>query len=310
MSWKKFLIHAFIFLIPVVIGYAIVENYTRNLPLTPKIKSDFYKKYQNDIEVLVLGASQNRDAINPAFLSQKTLNLSFPDQDYYVSLKLLEHLAPTLPSFKTVIIPISYGHFETAPNQKETWKNSMYRYYFGTTLSEKFTYFKDNFLYLSYPNYYTGKINENRNGINHLDCNGYGYNRNLSNALFYKANYDPLAIAKLPVHITPMTPHPEFLPENVDKLEAMLSLCAQYNYNVILTETPTSKRFEEQKIPEVLRRKDSITSLITSKYDVYYLNANLKNDYTLKEYRDNNHLSPLGAKKFTKRLDLILKDLN
>ena len=50
---KKFLIQTCVFLIPVIIGYTMIENYVRNLPLTPKIKSEFYKKNKEDIEVLI-----------------------------------------------------------------------------------------------------------------------------------------------------------------------------------------------------------------------------------------------------------------
>lgn len=304
---KKFLIQTCLFFIPVIIAYAIIENTTRNLPLTPKIKSDFYKKYQDDIEALVLGASQNRDAINPEFLSQKALNIAFPDQDYYVSSKLLEQLAPTLPSLKTVIIPISYGHFETAPNQKETWKNSMYRHYFGTTISDKFTYFKNNLLYISYPEYYTGKINEHRKGISNVDCNEYGYNRNVEKSLFYKFAYDSLSITQQSVYIAPNKPHPEFIPENVEKLKAMLDFCVQQNYTIILVETPTTKRFKELRIPEIMRRRDSILSIITTDYKIQYIEADIRDSYYIKDYRDNNHLNPQGAEKFTKRLNTFLE---
>mgnify|MGYP000253534795 CR=1 FL=1 len=304
---RKFFIQLCVFLIPVIIGYAIIENYTRNLPLSPKIISEFYKTHQNDIEVLVLGASQNRDAINPEFLSQKTLNIAFPDQDYYVSSKLLEHLGPTLPSLKIVVVPITYGHFETAPNQKETWKNSMYRHYFGATISEEFTYFKDNLLYISFPNYYSTKIREHRNGKSNEDYNQYGYNRNLNNSLFYKFKYDSLTIAKQSVHITPIKPNPEFIPENAEKLEAIVAFCAKQNYQVVLLETPTTARFKKQRIPEVLHRKDSILELITSRYDIHYINGDSKNEYSIKDHRDNNHLSTLGAEKFTKRLNKLIQ---
>ncbi|WP_299766084.1 hypothetical protein [uncultured Dokdonia sp.] len=303
---KKFVIQICIFLIPVVIGYALVENYTRNLPLTPKIKSDYYKKNKEDIEVLVLGASQNRDAINPEFLSQKTLNIAFPDQDYYVSSRLLEQVGPTLPSLKTVIIPISYGHFETAPNQKDTWKNSMYRHYFGATVSDKFTYFKDNFLYISFPNYYSTKINEHKKGTTKVDCNVYGYNKNIERALFYTHNYDSLTIIKQPIHITPTIPHPEYVSQNVNKLEDILDFCTENKYKIILLETPTTKRFKEQRIPEVLHRKDSVLSMIIAKYNVQHIDANSNNDYNLKDHRDNNHLSTQGAEKFTKLLDKLI----
>jgi hypothetical protein len=304
---RKFLIQLCVFLIPVIIGYAIVENYTRNLPLSPKIKSEFYKKNQDDIEVLILGASQNRDAINPEFLSQKALNLAFPDQDYYVGSKLLEHVGPTLPSLKTVIVPISYGHFETAPNQKETWKNSMYRHYFGATISEEFTYFKDNLLFISFPTYYSSKISEHRNGKNNDDYNQYGYNREVSKSLFSKFKYDSLAISKQAVHITPIKPHPELIPENVEKLEAILTFCAKQNYQVILLETPTTAHFKQQRIPEVLRRKDSILALVTTKYNVRYIHEDSNNEYSIKDHRDNNHLSTQGAEKFTKRLNTLIE---
>lgn len=304
---RKFLIQLCVFLIPVIIGYAILENYTRNLPLSPKIKSEFYKKNQDNIETLILGASQNRDAINPEFLSQKALNLAFPDQDYYVSSKLLEHIGPTLPSLKTVIVPISYGHFETAPNQKETWKNSIYRHYFGATISEEFTYFKDNLLYISFPTYYSSKISKHRNGKNNEDYNQYGYNRELSKSLFSMFKYDSLLIAKQAVHITPINPHPEFLPENVEKLEAIVAFCVKQNYQVILIETPTTTRFKQQRIPEVLHRKDSILALVTAKYNVRYIHEDSNNEYSIKDHRDDNHLSTQGAEKFTKRLNTLIE---
>jgi hypothetical protein len=304
---KKFLIRTSIFLIPVIIGYAILENYTRNLPLTPKVKSEFYKKYQDDIEVLVLGASQNRDAINPEFLSQKTLNLAYPDQDYHVSFKLLEQVGPTLPSLKTVIVPISYGHFETAPNQKETWKNSMYRHYFGTTVSDKFTYFKDNFLYISFPNYYSIKITDHRNGKNRVDLNEYGYNKDVTTSPFYIKKYDSLTIAKSPLHITPLQENPAFVPENAEKLEAILAFCAKQNYKVLLIETPTTSRFKQQRIPQVLQRKDSILSVVKTVYNLRYINTDANSDYAIKDHRDDNHLSPQGAEKFTKRLNKIIE---
>lgn len=304
---KKFLIRTCIFLIPVIIGYAILENYTRNLPLTPKIKSEFYKKYQDDIEVLVLGASQNRDAINPEFLSQKTLNLAYPDQDYHVSFKLLEQVGPTLPSLKTIIIPISYGHFETAPNQKDTWKNSMYRHYFGATVSDKFTYFKDNFLYISFPNYYSIKITDHRNGKNRVDFNEYGYNKDVTTSPFYAKKYDSLTIANSPLHIAPLQENPAFVPENAEKLEAILAFCAKQNYKVLLIETPTTARFKQQRIPQVLQRKDSILSVVKTAYSIRYIDTDSNSDYSIKDHRDDNHLSPQGAEKFTKRLNKIIE---
>lgn len=304
---KKFLIQTCIFLIPVIIGYAILENYTRNLPLTPKIKSEFYKKYQNDIEVLILGASQNRDAINPEFLSQKALNLAYPDQDYYVSSKLLEQVGPTLPSLKTVIVPISYGHFETAPNQKDTWKNSMYRHYFGATISEKFTYFKDNLLYISFPSYYSLKISDHKNGKNRIECNEYGYNKDVSTSSFYKLKYDSLVITKSPVHITPLQQAPTLVPQNAERLEAILEFCNQQGYKVILIETPTTDYFKQHRIPEVLHRKDSILSLVKSKYNLlHYKDSDTISGYSILDHRDNNHLSTQGAEKFTKRLNKVM----
>ena len=89
----------------------------------------------------------------------------------------------------------------------------------------------------------------------------------------------------------------------------MLRFCAQQNYQVILLETPTSNRFKQQRIPEVLHRKDSILSLITSKYDVHYTPEEATKQYSIKDRRDDNHLGPQGAEKFTKRLNTLLEEL-
>ncbi len=304
---KKFSLHTLLFLIPVVIAYGIVEQYTRSLPLSPKIKSDYLNTHHNDIETLVLGASQNRDAINPEFLSSRTLNLAYPDQDYHVSYKVLKELSSRLPKLKTVIIPISYGHFETASSQTDTWKNSMYKYYFEVTVSDKFTYFKENLLYISYPNYYTSKIKEHRKGKSSLDFNDYGYNNDISYGKFYKLNYDSLSIAKSSIHSTPEKENISFVSENTEKLKAIIAYCKSNEYTPVFVITPTTKRFRDQRIPGVLHRRDSIVSLMKSLYDIKLLDAENGDAYELTDYRDDNHLSPSGAKIFTKRLNVFLQ---
>lgn len=304
---KKFSLHTILFLIPVVIGYGIVEQYTRNLPLTPKIKSDYLNIHKDDIETLVLGASQNRDAINPEFLSSKTINLAHPDQDYHVSYKVITRLSSQLPKLKTVIIPISYGHFETAPKQTDTWKNSMYKHYYDVTVSDKFTYFKDHLLYLSFPNYYSTKIKEHRRGISTLDFNDYVYNNDISYAKFYKLQYDSLRIIKSPIHSTPEKENPSFVSENAEKLYAILEHCTSNGYQPLLVITPTTRRFRDQHISNVARRRDSILSHVQSKYDILLLDAENGDHYKLTDYRDDNHLSPSGAQLFTKQLNTFLE---
>ena len=69
---RSFLVNTIIFFLPLVLGLILIENYLRELPLTSKNKSDFYKTYHNDVEILVLGASRNKEAINPDLMTNLT----------------------------------------------------------------------------------------------------------------------------------------------------------------------------------------------------------------------------------------------
>lgn len=285
-----------------------IEIHIRNLPTDFKIKSEFYKDHKEDIEILVLGASRNRDAINPEWLSNNTLNLSFSSQDYYINNKMLQTLSPDLPNLKTVIIPCTFGHFETGPSQKEPLKSSMYHYFFDVSVNDDFTYFKDDFIYISNPKYYQGLINRYKDGVIKKETNIYF--KDISNYKFPMMSYDSLKITNSLFKVRPDRVHLEYIKQNINNLEKILSYCEKKGFDVIINDTPVSKPYKVRIIPDILKRRDSILSVIKSKYSVQFFSPLDSLQFYLKDFKDYNHLSPIGSEKYTKALNDFMKNQN
>lgn len=303
---RSFLIKIVVFFIPIIVCYLVVENHLRSLPTIVSNKANYYNIHKNDIEILILGASRNKDAINPTLISKNTLNLAISAQDYYISNRLLQKVAPNLPKLKTVIIPCTFAHFESGPSQKKTWRNSMYRYYFNISLEDRFTYFKDNFMYKDNATYYQTLIDKYADGTFKKDSSTYP--TDINNYLFPKMKYDSLKIVNNEFIIQPETAHPEYIKENIKSLENILAYCLENNYNIIINDTPLSIPYKQKIIPEIKKRRDSILSLIQKKYNFLYFNPYNDVKFNLEDFRDYNHLSPSGAEKYTTFLVEFLKN--
>jgi len=90
----------------------------------------------------------------------------------------------------------------------------------------------------------------------------------------------------------------------------MIEYCLERNLKVIVLSPPTFSNYNQQRNPNVLRRRDSILTYIEDTYEnVYFLNAEKDSDFIVEDFRNENHLNPKGAEKLTKKLNSFLKKI-
>lgn len=309
---KKFITYLLLFFIPVVLGYAVMEYLTLNLPSGYKKNSALLKTKAETIEVLVLGSSQMKDAVNAALLKQPAINLASGDQHHNTDFKLLQGVLPKLPNLKTVVLEVSYSHFELPHNSKDFWKHPVYLKYYGVNCFERNTYFKDRLIYLSLPPFYSEKIYDHY--IERKDpagFNSFGFDTLNYSGLFMNLKYNEKEIAKKRFKIN-LTPQPEIFATNTSLFFDFLDYLKERDLKVIICTAPMYKSYLPVRVPEILARRDSILQLVSNKYSniEFLLHEEDTLGFKVKDYWNQSHLNPDGAQKFTQLLQKKLDSLN
>jgi len=182
----------------------------------------------------------------------------------------------------------------------------MYRYFFNVSLDDRFTYFKDDFMYVDNIRFYNRLIKQYNKGIIKKDTNVFF--KDISHHKFPQMKYDSLKINNNEFRIRPEKSNPEYIKGNIENLENIISYCKRNGYEVIINDTPLTSLYKDKMLTKILYRRDSILSIITSKYKIRFFDPSDSLKFNLKDFKDYNHLSPVGAKKYTKALEEFMKN--
>ena len=308
---RKFLTYCLLFFLPVILGYGLMEFLSRDLPSAFKTNEAYLGREQENFQTLVLGSSQMQNAVNPAEL-EATLNVASGDQHHDTDFKLLKAFQQRLPKLKTVVLEVSYSHFELPHNGPDFWKNALYLKYYDVNCYERNTYFKDRLIYLSHPKFFSKKIvshfiEKEQNEM----FNEFGFNTNNYQGQFKKLGYDEEKIAAMPRFKINTEPNLAVFENNTALFYEMLDFIAEKDLEVVICKVPMYKTYHAKKNPDILRRRDSILSDALDRYsNITLLDAETDTlNYVVKDYWNQSHLNPRGAKKFTAQLNEVLESL-
>ncbi|WP_432410414.1 hypothetical protein [Rasiella sp. SM2506] len=287
-----------------------MEYLVRKLPMSQTYISEFIKTESKTIEVLALGSSQVKNAINPDLFKKRTLNLAAGNQHHDTDFKLLKQLLPELPAVKTIIIETSYSHFELPHNGPDFWKNSIYLDYYGANNFERNTYFKDRLIYLSNPKFLSEKAYSYYiEGEKNFGFNRFGYDTLHYAGIFKDLKYDEVKISALKRFKINKEPSLAIFKNNTQLFFKMLDYLEEKGMHVIICEVPMYKTYLPQRVPEILNRRDSIVTLAKERYkniNVFLLETDTVH-YNVKDYWNQSHMNPNGAKKFSSALNVFLE---
>ncbi len=306
MSWKKFTYWTVVFLLPVVIAVITIEILTRKIPSSATVGATILKESKDEINTLVLGASQNKRAINPEFLSQKTLNVAGTKQGYKADYYLVKDLQQQLPQLKRVILACTYRHFESPSNPKNFWKYRAFLHYYNVNAFERTTYFKDRLLFLSNPDFYAKQLKAHYINKTAYTYNKFGFQTDTIDSRFGKLNYNKIEIEKTYRPKYPPTSK-VFLESNSIWFHKLIQLCQAKNLEIVISLTPVYDSYKKQREPDALMRRDSILNELTHSYNnIKLFDMENNGEFEVNDYLNENHLNARGAEKFTRTLDTFL----
>lgn len=308
----RFLKYCMGFFIPLIIVYAILEILVLNIPINYKVFGNYLNKHAQEIEVMALGSSQMKCGFNPALCDESAINLASTSQHHNEDFQILKGTMNRLPSLKTVIIEVSYNHLELPHHAKDYWKNAIYLKYYGVNAFERPTWAKDKLIYLSNARFYSHKLMDYYfYKTDKSQLNEYGFDTNNYEGAFKKLNYDETKIAEHKFKIITREDLTLFK-NNTAYLYEMIDFMKEKNLNVIICTVPLYKTYLKKRNPNIVRRRDSILAVIEKKYDnVILLNKETDTlQFSAKDFLNENHLNPDGAKKFTALVNRKLDSLH
>jgi hypothetical protein len=307
LTRKKFILKCLYFFSPIIILIGALEIATYTIPSSDKNVSLYLSKESNSITTLILGASQNKRAINSVFIDEKSINMSHSRQSYWKDYRILQTMSAKLPALKRVVISSTARHFES-PLGNETWPLNPLLIYYDINLFQRTTYFKDRLLFLSNPRFYKLQleryyINKDRPQINEM-----GYTYDDYRSPFIELNRDSVKIENAFINNYPKLQKENILLNYPWFLE-IVNFCTRNNIELIITSTPTLQVYTHNIDPIIIKRRDSILRQTALKYSNVKLFNQEGNDlYKIEDFYDYNHLNSKGAEKFSKLLNKFIND--
>jgi hypothetical protein len=292
---------------PVIIVAFILEGMIVNLPSSYKITGDYLNSEKENINTVVFGSSQIKNSVNPEFLEQEAINLSSSAQHHNTDFKILKDIRSRLPNLKTVVFEVSYSHFEIPHNSKYYWKNSLFLKYYKVNTFDRPTNISDKLLYVSHPGFFTELLIDYyiRDSVPYA-YNKWGFDNNYFEGKFKKLNYDAKLIDNSFVKIN-RREDPKTFDYNLQYFIDILEYCNKEQLNVVIVSPPTYTNYHTKRNTNILHRRDSVLEVLDNNYENVFLLISEKDpDFLITHFRNENHLNPIGAERFTKKIDSII----
>jgi hypothetical protein len=309
---KKILWFILPVLLPLLVILLSIELILEKYPSTFQYKAQYIKQNSNTISIIFLGSSHTQNAINPEYItSYNAANLAFGSQDYKLDMQLLNHWIGRLPKLKYVVFDLSYHslEFENPPNY---YVNTLYlKYYHINNFTKKTSLFNRS-VFLSRPSLYL-ELLKYRNNIPNINKFGFStesalWEKELDR--FKNLNYDTTFI-NADLNNIFINRHRE---ENIHayyknsfRLLNMIKRCIRNHMQPIILIPPVYQSYYLEMTPSKKERRDNFLRIIKKKYpQIIIINYENNSIFSVTDFINEDHLNPIGAKKFTQIVDSII----
>jgi hypothetical protein len=305
-SITTFLKKSLWFIVPPLLLLAGIEWYLAGYPSTFNIKAKFIHANKQFVEAIVLGSSHNQMAVNPELIpATLTANLAMAGQDLQLDSCLLARYLPEMPGLKYCFLEVSYHSLEHA-NEAEYDRNNLYLRFHDINNFGRATTFVDCSIFLPQPKRYISFLNPFHTPTK---LNRFGFATELSRFeqdqnRFESLGYDESKIRATTDNILIRRHRYEDIDayhENCRIAENMIRMCIGRNVVPVILIPPVFDTYSNSMISAKKERRDRFLQLISSKYPrLTILNHESDTSFKVVDFKNDDHLDPQGAAKFTR----------
>ena len=305
---KRFLKYCGLFVLPIIIAAIPVEWMLRQVPNPYKYKYEWMQKNAEDVETLVFGSSHTFYGIRPEFFEGKAFSLANVSQGNRQDFYLLKYWAGRYKHLKTVIVPISFytwfGH--GLEYGTESYRCRYYKIYMDCELYSDWSLYN---LELSDMRTALGKLGKYflKGEDPGYDEYGWGNTYKLSEKKMDKWNDGTEAEASVKRHTVKNWDNVD---TNYKRMQEMASFCKSHGITLVLITTPCWHSYYENLNADQLSKMYELSHQFQQECGVHYFDYLKDPRFAADDFYDSNHLSEVGAEKFTKILNKDIKGIN
>lgn len=299
---KRFLIYLFSILVPVVLVLGICEYLVRQVPNPYKYKEEWMEKHHNEVEILVFGGSHMFYGVKADLLGNNAFNLANTSQglkyDYFLFKKF------DCPNLRMMVMPISYTTFfgGRIENGSEWYRAIFYRIYMDYPEHSIFSRYNYEFTNMKV---FRAKLRKYFKPSKKLEFDDYAWGAiyRLEDKDTVRWNNGSEAEEAAKRHT-----NKDWVKaclnakDNCALLEDIASICEKKNILLVLITTPCWKDYTNLLDKRQLSTMYDLISEFQKKHEVIYLDYLRDDRFGPNDFYDSNHLSDIGAVKFSKIL--------
>jgi len=282
----------------VALSLAIGEWLVRKVPNSFKYKYEWMQQYASEVETLILGSSHAYFGISPSYMKHSGFNLANVSQNLKYDSFLLEQYASDCKSLKQVVLTISYFTLFSPgfEGTKNWWNGINYKVYMNCPYHSDFS--KYNFE-LSHLPVYAGKLRSFFQSKSNILCDSLGWGKGYS--LRSKPDlWDSILAEQAVCRHTKQDW--DYLDENEGYLNKIAYLCQEHSIQLVLVTMPAWSTYYEKLDKKQLNRMYECINELQNEYGLAYYDYLKDSRFVAEDFYDSDHLSDVGARKFTEIL--------
>ena len=300
---KRFLKYSAIIVAIIILLLGCCEIIVRHIPNSYTEKNDWMMRHGSSVRTLITGNSHTYYAIKPDAIGDSVFNIANVSQNPEYDYLLLTKFEPRLTNLKNLIVIIDEDNIFEPPleDNKEWFRAIYYKIYYGIDKHGDFS--KYNFEISNFPRF-TLKIQKSfnnlfTNGSSH-DCDSLGWGCIFTAPeRFDSTEMINKAISTEESHHCQNWDNVDY---NVQYLNKIGEWCKHHNVNIIVITTPMWREYVDMIDSRQLTVMYDVINTFTRKYNATYKDYLRDPRFMGRDFRDPDHLSDLGAEKFSQIL--------
>lgn len=311
MKAKDYLFKIMFFVIPVVFCMVILEVLLIQIPNDYKYKRNYMDKNASEIETLVFGTSHTFASIMPEFIDGHAFNVAIGGQSIEYDYKIFNTYKSNFKELKTIILAISYPTLWFRLENHRRGFSLSFNY-------EKYFDLKDNSPVLNLPKF---EVLNRPLQINYALINQhfikrkqvmisqkYGWGKRIKATPNFKTSGISEA-KRQTIKKLYSKENKEKKRESINMIKDIIEWGQNNDVIIILLTTPTHYEYRKHLSDMQLKETKITANQIAHKYDnCFYIDMFEDNRFEDLDFRDAHHLSPSGAEKFSKILNLKIRE--
>ena len=300
---KRFLKYFALFLAIVGVLLGCCEIVVRNTPNSYTLKNDWMTHHSSSVKTLITGNSHSYYGIKPDVVGDSVFNIANVSQGHEYDYFLLTKFESQLTNIKNLVVVVDESNIFDPPLEEgsEWFRGIYYKIYYGYDKHSDFS--KYNFEISNFSRFTLKfqRVVENLfTGTNSPDCDSLGWG-----CIFTAPDhFDAAAMleeAKFTVEAHKCEDWSR-VDYNVQYLNKIGEWCKRRNVNIIVITVPIWEKYVGMINPKQIAIMHDVINRFVSKYDAKYGDYMLDSRFAGRDFRDSDHLSDLGAEKFSRIL--------